>query len=217
MNFKIKKEQLLQHLNYVIKGIQVKNIRPILNCIKFELKDEGLYLSSTDNDIAIKTFIANKKIEKDYTCGKFVVFGKYIYDIIRKLPNEIISIEEVMDSKIYISTLNSSFSLNCNNVDEFPNLDLEESKNPIILSNKILKNILINQHLLLQLLALNQKITGMNFKIKKNILECHSTDSYRLSKKTIILDKTIDEEINIIIPTKNLIDYLNYSVMMKKM
>ena len=206
MNFKIKKEQLLQHLNYVIKGISSKNIRPILNCIKFELKDEGLYLSSTDNDIAIKTFIANKKIEKDYTCGKFVVFGKYIYDIIRKLPNEIISIEEVMDSKIYISTLSSSFYLNCSNVDEFPNLDLEESKNPIILSNKILKNIFNQTTFAASTSGIKPEITGMNFKIKKNILECTATDSYRLSKKTIILDKTIDEEINIIIPTKNLIE-----------
>ena len=75
MNFKIKKENLLKHLNYVIKGISSKNIRPILNCIKFELCEEGLYLSSTDNDIAIKTFIDKKEIENDYNCGKFVVFG----------------------------------------------------------------------------------------------------------------------------------------------
>ena len=107
MHFKIKKEKLIKHLNYVIKGISNKNIRPILNCIKFELNNDGLYLSSTDNDIAIKTFINNKEIEEDYECGKFVVFGKYIYDIVRKLPNEIISIEEVMNSKIFISTLNS--------------------------------------------------------------------------------------------------------------
>ena len=112
MNFKIKKEYLIKHLNFVIKGISNKNIRPILNCIKFELKQEGLYLSSTDNDIAIRTFITNKEIEEDFTCGKFAVSGKYIYDIIRKLPNEIITIEEVMDSKIYISTANISFSLN---------------------------------------------------------------------------------------------------------
>ena len=86
MNFKIKKEHLIKHLNYVIKGISNKNIRPILNCIKFELTNEGLYLSSTDNEIAIKTFITKNEIEEDYSCGKFVVFGKYIYEIIRKLP-----------------------------------------------------------------------------------------------------------------------------------
>ena len=34
-----------------------------------------------------------------------------IYDIVKKLPNDFINIEEVMDSKIYIYTNNSSFNL----------------------------------------------------------------------------------------------------------
>lgn len=206
MNFKIKKENLLKHLNYVIKGISNKNIRPILNCIKFELKEEGLYLSSTDNDIAIKTFIERKDIEENYNCGKFVVYGKYIYDIVRKLPNEIISIEEVMDSKIFISTRNSSFSLNCNNIDEFPNLELEESKNPIILTNKVLKTIFNQTTFAASTQESRPAITGINFKISGNKLECTATDSYRLAKKIIDLECTVEEDINIIIPTRNLVE-----------
>ena len=62
MKIIIKQNILMEHLNYVIKGISSKNLRPILNCIKFELTDEGLYLSSTDNEIAIRTFIDNKFI-----------------------------------------------------------------------------------------------------------------------------------------------------------
>ena len=139
MNFKIKKEYLIKHLNYVIRGISSKNIRPILNCIKFELTEEGLYLESTDNDVAIKTFIDKKEIEEGYKSGMFVVYGRYIYEIIRKLPNDVISIEYLIDNKINISTPNSSFYLNCNNIEEFPNLEIDYIKNPIILESKILK------------------------------------------------------------------------------
>ncbi len=57
MKLKIKQNILMEHLNYVIKGISSKNLIPILNCIKFELTEDGLYLMSTDNEIAIKTFI----------------------------------------------------------------------------------------------------------------------------------------------------------------
>ena len=64
MKLKIKQNVLMEHLNYVIKGISNKNLIPILNCIKFELTDEGLYLMSTDNEIAIKTFINKKEIEE---------------------------------------------------------------------------------------------------------------------------------------------------------
>ena len=64
MNFEIKQDILVENLNYVIRGISNKNIIPILNCIKFELTNEGLYMLSTDNESAIKTFISHDKIDK---------------------------------------------------------------------------------------------------------------------------------------------------------
>ena len=50
MKFKIKQNILLEHLNYVIKGVSTKNLIPILNCIKFELKNEGLYFRQSESD-----------------------------------------------------------------------------------------------------------------------------------------------------------------------
>ena len=41
MKLEIKQNILMEHLNYVIKGISSKNIIPVLNCIKFELTNEG--------------------------------------------------------------------------------------------------------------------------------------------------------------------------------
>ena len=206
MKLKIKQNVLLEHLNYSIKGISNKNIRPILNCIKFELLEDGLYLTSTDNDITIKTFIESKKIEEIESLGEIVVSGRYIYDIVRKLDNDIISIETVMDSKIYIKTANSSFYLNCNNVSEFPIIDFEESEEPIIIKNNIFKTA-INQ---ISFSASTQEsrpvLTGINFKLENNKLELTATDSYRLSKKKIELDQSLTQDINIIVPTRNLIE-----------
>lgn len=204
MKLKIKQNILMEHLNYVIKGISSKNLIPILNCIKFELTNEGLYLMSTDNDIAIKTFITKDKIDTIDVCGEIVVSGKYIYEIIRKLPNEVINIEEVMESKLYINTSNSSFNLNCNNASDFPMLDLEDNKNPIIISKKMFKTI-INQTLFATSTQESRPaLTGLNFKIEDSVLECVATDSYRLAKKIINLDNNNVDKVNIIIPTKNL-------------
>jgi len=204
MKLKIKQNKLMEHLNYAIKGISSKNLIPILNCIKFELTNEGLYLMSTDNEIAIKTFIDKSEIENIDELGEIVVSGKYIYDIIRKLPNDIINIEELIDSKLNIYTSNSSFTLNCNNANEFPSLELEEKSNPIIINKRIFKNI-INQTIFA---TSNQEsrpvLTGINFKINNDELICTATDSYRLAKKVVKLNESVDEEVNIIIPTKNL-------------
>ncbi len=204
MKLIIKQNILLKHLNYVIKGISSKNLIPILNCIKFELTSDGLYLMSTDNEIAIKTFIDKKEIENIEITGEIVISGKYIYEIVRKLPNDLISIEEVMDSKIYITTTNSSFTLNCNNSSEFPDLELEDNKTPIYISKRLFKTIINQTAFATSTQESRPVLTGINFKIDGNILECTATDSYRLAKKKIELSTTLTENINIIVPTKNL-------------
>jgi DNA polymerase III subunit beta len=206
MKLIIKQNLLMEHLNYVIRGISSKNLIPILNCIKFDLKKEGLYLISTDNEIAIQTFIDKNNIDNIEILGSFVVSAKYIYEIIKKLPNTDINIEEIIDSKISIYTTESSFNLNCNNVSDFPDIELEENKTPITLDAKTIKTI-INQT---SFATSNQEsrpvLTGINFIIDDNILNCTATDSYRLSKKTIKLNRKVEENQNIIIPTKNLIE-----------
>lgn len=204
MNIEIKQDILLENLNYVIRGISTKNIIPILNCIKFELTNEGLYMTSTDNESAIKTFIPVDKIEKVNNLGEIVISGKYIYDIVRKLPNTIIKIEEVIDNKINISTPNSSFDLNCNNVNEFPELDLNDSKNPVSITRTAFKKLVKQTTFAASTQENRPEFTGINFKIDNKLLECTSTDSYRLAKKEINIMEELEDSVNIIVPTKNL-------------
>jgi DNA polymerase-3 subunit beta len=113
-----------------------------------------------------------------------------------------------MSSQLLITTANSSFKLNCNNTSDFPNLDLEFSKNPLIINQLAFKTT-INQTIFA---TSNQEsrpvLTGINFKMKKNRLECTATDSYRLAKKEIELSEDIDHDIDIIVPAKNLLEIL---------
>ena len=204
MNLEIKQSILIEHLNYVIKGISTKNMIPVLNCIKFELTKEGLYLLSTDNDIAIKTFIDKKDIAKINSYGEILVSGRYIYEIVKKLPNDIIHIEEVIDNKIIIETKQSSTNLNCNIPSEFPILDLKENKDPIILNKQTFKNIIRQTAFASSNQESKPVLMGINFKCENNIMEISATDSYRASKKIVELPESLKEEINIIIPTRNL-------------
>ena len=204
MKFKIKQKTLMEHLNYVIRGISNKNLIPILNCIKFELTNEGLYLLSTDNELAIKSFIPANDIDEIEVQGEMVISGRYIYDIVRKLTNEIINIEEIIDSQVLITTSSSNFKLNCNNVSEFPNIDLEFTDSPILIEQGVFKTT-INQTIFATSTQESRPVlTGINFKINENIMEVTATDSYRLSKKRIKLDNNLKENVDIIIPSRNL-------------
>ena len=204
MKLKIKQNILLEQLNYVIKGISNKNLIPILNCIKLELTSDGLYLLSTDNEIAIKAFIDKKDIEEIEEQGELVISGRYLYEIIRKLDKDIINIEEVVDSQVLITTKSSEFKLNCNNVSEFPEIDLTFTEKPIIIDSDVLKTTISQTLLATSLQESRPILTGLNFKIQKDILEVTGTDSYRLSKKRIKLSDTSKEDIDIVVPYKTL-------------
>ena len=208
MKFTIKRELLLDSLNKVSKAISTKNLIPVLAGIKFELTKKKLTLTASDNDITIQTSIdADSKeftIDKE---GSIIIQGKYVLDIVRKLPDEFINFEVIDDLKILIYTENSEFNLNGINESEYPNIGLEESKKKVVLTAGIFKSI-VNQT---AFAASNEDskpiLTGINFNIVGDVLECNSTDSYRLARKVIKLGKPSEENYNIVIPSRNVIEF----------
>ena len=206
MKFVIKQEILLESLNHTSRAISPRNLIPILTGIKFDLKEEGLFLSASDTDISIRCLIPNDKIEEISELGSVVIGGKYIVEIIKKLPNVDITIEVIDGYKMIVSTTNTEFILNWINPNEFPNLDLDTTKEPIIINTNLFKKV-INQ----TFFATSQNesrplLTGINFRIEDNKMEVMATDSYRLSRKIVELDKHFDNPINIVISGKNLLE-----------
>ena len=209
MKFSIKKELLLDALSKVSKAISTKNLIPVLAGVKFELKKKKLVLTASDNDITIQTTIeANNeedfKIESE---GSIIIQGKYILDIVRKLPEDYINIEVIDDLKILIFTENSEFNLNGISEGEYPNIGLEESKKKIDVTAGTLKNIVYQTAFASSNEESKPVLTGINFNIVGDLLECNSTDSYRLARKVIHLDKSSEENYNIVIPSHNLLEF----------
>ena len=209
MKFTIKKEVLMEAINKVSKAISSRNVIPVLAGIKFELTSKKLVLTASDNDITIQTHIDcdNEEIIKVKEEGSIIIQGKYISDIVRKLPDPYINIEVVDELKILIYTENSEFNLNGISESEYPNIDLGESKSHIELLPSVLKEI-VNQTAFATSIDENKAIlNGINFNITGNMLECNATDSYRLARKVIKLDKVSKENQNIVIPSRNLVEF----------
>ena len=209
MKFTIKREILLEALNKVSKAISTKNLIPVLAGIKFELKKKKLVLTASDNDITIQTTIESLK-EEDFKIeneGSIIIQGKYILDIVRKLPDEYINIEVIDELKILIYTQNSEFNLNGISESEYPNIGLEESKKKIDVKASVLKSIVYQTAFASSNEESKPVLTGINFNIVGDILECNSTDSYRLARKVVKLDKVSEENYNIVIPSHNLVEF----------
>ena len=184
MKFKIKKNIILDQLVNVSKAISSRNIIPILNGIKFELTSEGLTLMASDTDLTIKSFIPSDKIESIDTTGTIIIQSKFLIDIIRKMPS-------------------SKYNLNCLNSLDYPQIDIETKDEYINLKATDLKTLIKQVIFAISTQESRPLLTGINIKVNGNVLEAIATDSYRLAKKTIILDQTISEPVDIVIPGKN--------------
>lgn len=203
MKLVIEKNILLEKLTNVMRAISSRNLIPILNGVKFELKKEGLYLTASDSDLIIQTFIDKKEIKNIQEPGVIIIQSKYLLEIIKKLPNGDINIEIIDGLKIIISTENTIFNLNCLSTEDYPQLKFEEIKNPINLESDILKKIIHQTIFAISNQESRPLLTGINLKLVANKLNCIATDSYRLAKKTIELDQDY-ENFDIVIPGKNL-------------
>ena len=203
MKLLIEKNILLESLTNVMRAISPRNIIPILNGVMFDLKEEGLYLTASDSDLTIRNFIPKEKIKNIYEPGKIIIQSKYLLDIVRKLPNTDINIEVIDGLKIIISTENTTYNLNCLDTEDYPNIILEEVEKPIIINSSIIKKVIDQTLFAVSTQESRPLLTGINLKINGNVLECVATDSYRLAKKTIMLDDNYDSY-NIVIPGKNI-------------
>ena len=163
---------------------------------------------ASDTDVSIRTYIPKDKLTSLDETGSIVIGGKYIVEIVRKLPDTDITLEVIDVYKLIVSTDNTEFNLNCINPNEFPNLDLDETKEPIMLKIGVFREI-INQ----TVFAISQNesrplLTGINFKFNDNKLEVIATDSYRLARKIVEIDHNVENAIDMVIPGKNLLELI---------
>lgn len=207
MKIIIKKELLLEHLNKVSKALSTKNLVPALAGIKFDLKKEGLTLTASDNDITIQTFIPKNEDMTIDEVGSVIIQGRYILDIVRKIPDKTVNLEVFDETKVIISTDNSEYNLNGINKRDYPNINLEENKNPIVIDSKEFKNMINQTAFATSQDESRPQLTGINFKIIGGELECNATDSYRLARKVLKIKDT-NETYNIVVPGRNLVEFV---------
>ena len=207
MKLLIEKNKLLERLNPVSRALSTRNIIPVLNGIKFELKKEGLYLTATDNDITIQSFIDKKNIKSIDEIGCSIVYGKTLLEIIKRLPDTDILIENYESNEISFKTNTASYNFNCFAIEDFPNIKLDDMKDPIILSSIKFKEVINKTSFACSVQESRPLLTGVNIKIQGDLFECTATDSYRLSKVSININKTIQNNINIVIPARNINEF----------
>ena len=106
---------------------------------------------------------------------------KFIVDIIRKMPSDIIDFEVVDGLKIKLTSGSSECSLNCLDSSEYPQIDLEEHKTPIYINSMLFKSIVSQTAFAISTLV------AFLFTLKVYLPSCNSSLLFSVTTGAIII------------------------------
>lgn len=198
MKFKISKDDLLNAINTVSKGMSSRSTLPILSGVLLETTDQGkLVFQTTDLEISIKhTTQAN--IEEP---GRCVIPGKLLSDIVKSLPDASIEIES-KNEQTHITCLDASFTLSSLNPADFPYFPEVDPSTTIVLPSAELADAVRCVGRAVSKDESRILLTGIYFSVNDGEVTLAATDSYRLAVATLKAPGSNITDFQAIIPGK---------------
>ena len=201
MNFSIEREILLENLNVISRGLPAKSPMPILTGIKLEVTDQDLYMTSSNTDISVETYINDRSLVVEKP-GKTVVPGRVFIDIIRKINSRRVDFSLVEDKILVIKADRGEYKLHIMDPLDYPNIDFVSLQNPLVLPALRIKNLIRQTVFACATSEKKPILTGVHLKLTAGKLTAIATDSFRLSQTQLDIEDYND--FNITVPQKAL-------------
>lgn len=173
LNFFVSKDKLLQALSYINSVVEKRHSIVVLSCVRIEAKDHQINLTSTDLDISIIASISAHINEN----GVVVVSAQLLYDIVKKLPNDI-EIKFVIgkDGRLVIECGRTEFFLPVVDIEKFPIIENNELQNKFTLQVSELVNLFGKTKFAISVEESRFNLNGVYVHTADNILCCAATD-----------------------------------------
>lgn len=192
------RSKLIERVNIVLKAVSSKSTMPILGCLILEVNN-NIKLITSDMELGIETIVEGEIIEP----GKIALDAKFFSEIIRKLPDDIVTIETDYDYNATISCGKAKFNIVGKSGDDFPALPSISRETSISLSQFSLKEIIRQTVFSIAYDENNKIMTGELFEIENDELKAVSLDGHRISIRKIKLNNSYSS-IKVIVPGKTL-------------
>ena len=210
MKFTIDKSALLSALQHVHSVVERRNTIPILSNVLIEAKEDGVYLTATDMDIAVIEKIDLKKSEV-MQLGTITTSAQMLYDIVRKLPENItVELLSEKNDRLGIKASSSSFALNCLPSEDFPSIAQEEFNYSLNIPASEMIRLIDKTSFAMSLEETRYYLNGIYLHAVKDStvdkLRTVSTDGHRLSRVDMTMPESVKEIPGVIIPRKTIME-----------
>ncbi|MCQ6280213.1 DNA polymerase III subunit beta [Bacillus sp. EB600] len=208
MKFLIQRDHLVQSVQDVMKAVTSRTTIPILTGIKIVASNEGVTLTGSDSDISIQTFIPREEdgneIVEIKESGAIVLNARFFSEIVKKLPTDTVEIEVLGHLQTVIRSGKSEFSLNGLDAEEYPHLPQIEENNTFHIAADLLKAMIRQTVFAVSTSETRPVLTGVNWKVENDELNCIATDSHRLALRVAKIETENPGNYNVVIPGKSL-------------
>lgn len=201
MKIRCQKTDLVKGVSIVSKAVPSKTTMPILECILIDATTNIIKLTANDMELGIETKVNGEIIEK----GKTAIDAKLFSEIVRKLPENDVTLETDGNNTALITCEKSKFNLVCKSGDDFSNLPLVEKDKTITLSQFTLKEIINQTIFSISINDNNKMMTGELFEVENGQLRVVSLDGHRISIRKVDLVNS-NENVKVVVPGKTLIE-----------
>ena len=210
MKFSIDRSALLTALQHVHSVVEKRNTIPILSNVLLEAKEDGVYLTATDMDIAVIEKIDLKKSEV-MQLGTITTSAQMLYDIVRKLPENVtVELLSEKNDRLGIKASSSSFALNCLPSEDFPSIAQEEFNYSLNIDASEMIRLIDKTSFAMSLEETRYYLNGIYLHAVKDStvdkLRTVSTDGHRLSRVDMTMPESVKEIPGVIIPRKTIME-----------
>lgn len=193
------KSSLLTGVQTVSKAVPNKTTMSILECILVDTTDGEIKLTANDMELGIETVIQGEIVEK----GTIALDAKIFLDIVRKLPDNDITIVTDDSFKTSITCEKAKFNIIGKSGEDFSYLPEIEKNDCIVVSQFTLKEVVRQTIFSIADNENNKLMTGELFEIENDILKVVSLDGHRISIRKIGLKNSYDKR-KVVVPGKTL-------------
>ena len=118
MKFVVSSAALYSHLQAISRVINSKSTLPILDCFLFNIEDNKLIITASDNETTLDTTMEVVESEGDY---QFAIASKTLLDAIKELPEQPITFDVNPQSmEVSIQYMNGKYAMMGQSADEYP-------------------------------------------------------------------------------------------------
>lgn len=201
MKFVCKKTDLLKGVNIVLKAVPSKTTMSILECILIDASAGQIKMTANDMELGIETVIEGDIREK----GIIAIDAKIFSEIVRKLPDNDVTIETDANFQMLICCEKARFSIAGKSDEDFSYLPYIEKAEPVVVSQFSLREVIKQTIFSISDNESNKMMTGELFEISGNHLKVVSLDGHRVSIRNLELKGEYQPR-KVIVPGKTLIE-----------